>query len=78
MYLVDSIKVHVSYTCVCVCVCVCKQLPDNQSFDRQISAYEKGGGVRRVGQWISTCKCLQVCYMTLIGVHSTMHRVDPN
>ena len=33
----------------CVCVCVCKQLPGNPSFDRQISAHEKGGGVRRVG-----------------------------
>ena len=36
--------------CVCVCVYVCKQLPGNQSFDRQISTHEKGGGVRGVGQ----------------------------
>ena len=73
--------------CVCVCVgtcvhacmysmCVCKQLPGNQTFNRQISAYEKGGGVRGVGQWIQSGNCLQ--YTTLIGVHSTMHRVDPN
>ena len=24
---------------VCVCVCVCKQLPSNQSFDKQISSH---------------------------------------
>ena len=40
------------YMCVCTCMCLCKQLPGNQSFDRQISAYKKGGGVRRVRQWI--------------------------
>ena len=32
-------------TCVCVCVCVCKQLSSNQSFDRQISSHQKGGGI---------------------------------
>ena len=36
-----------------------------------------GGGIRRVGQWIWTGNCLQVCYMTLIWVHSTMHLVYP-
>ena len=48
--------------CVCVCVCVqaCKQLPGNQSFDRQISVHEKGGEVRMVGQWIRNGNCLQV------------------
>ena len=56
----------------------CKQLPVNQRFDRQISVYEKGGGVRRVGQWIWTGNCLEVCYMALIGVYSTMHLMDPN
>ena len=64
--------------CVCVCVSVCKQLPGNQSFDKHLSAHEKGGSVRRVGQWIQTGNCLQVCYMISIGVHSTMHLVDPN
>ena len=35
--------------CVCAsCVCACEQLPGNQSFDRQISAHEKNGVVRRV------------------------------
>ena len=68
--------------CVCVCahvkcIGICKQLSGNQSFDRQISAHKKGGGVMRVGQWIRTSNCLQVCYMTLIGVHFTMHLVDP-
>ena len=63
---------------VCECMRACKQLPGNQSFDRQISAHEKGGGVRRVGQWIQTGNCLQVCYMTLTGANSTMHLIDPN
>ena len=39
-----------------------KLLVSNQSFDKQ-----KGGGVRRVGQWIGTGNCLQVCYKTLTG-----------
>ena len=38
--------------CVCVCVCVWKQLPSNQSFDKQISSHQKGGGVSRWGEWI--------------------------
>ena len=44
--------------CVCVCVptcaCVhcCKQLPSNQSFDKQISSYQKGVGVSRWGEWV--------------------------
>ena len=33
---------------VCVCVRVCKQLPSNQTIDRQISAHEKGS---RAGGW---------------------------
>ena len=37
--------VCVCCVCVCVCVCVCKQLPSNQSFDKQISSHQKGGGV---------------------------------
>ena len=44
-----------------------KLLVSNQSFDKQISAHKKGGGVRRVGQWIGTGNCLQVCYKTLTG-----------
>ena len=45
---------------VCVyALCVCVFVSGNQSFDRQISAHEKGGGVRRVRQWIWTGNCLQ-------------------
>ena len=47
-----------------VCVLVSNCLA-TKSFDRQIRAYKKGGGVRRVGQGIRTGNCLQVCYMTL-------------
>ena len=38
--------------CVRVCVCggVFKQLPSNQSFDKQISSHQKGGGVSRWGE----------------------------
>ena len=61
-----------------MCMCACKQFPGNQSFDRQIAALKKGGDVRKVGQWIWTGNCLQVCYMILIGVRLTMHLVDPS
>ena len=30
-----------------VCMCACKQLSGNHSFDRGISAHEKGGSVRK-------------------------------
>ena len=48
------------HVCVCgcacvyvvVCVCACKQLPSNQSFDKQISSHQKGGGVSRWGEWV--------------------------
>ena len=46
------------HVCVCACVCVracmhtCKQLPSNQSFDKQISSHQKGGGVSRWGEWV--------------------------
>ena len=45
---------------MCVCVCVRKPLPDNQSFDRKISANEKGsawcheGGVMDSDQQLLT------------------------
>ena len=55
-------------------VCICKQQTSgNQRFDRQISAQEKGGDVRGVGQWIRTSNCLQGSSMILIGVHSGPH-----
>ena len=33
-------------------IIVCTLLPGNQSFYRQLSRQQKGGGVGRVGQWI--------------------------
>ena len=39
------VRVCVMCVCACACVCVCKQLPSNQSFDKQISSHQKGGGV---------------------------------
>ena len=68
-------RVKLSAT-MCVCMCVCKQLPGNQSFDRQVSANKKSCGVRRVRQWIQTGNCLQVCYVTVIGVHEMHIRVQ--
>ena len=62
---------------VWVCVCVCKQLPSNQSFDKQISSHQKGGGVSRWGEWIGKATAYKFDTCTLIGVHSTMHLVDP-
>ena len=62
---------------VCVCVCICKQLPSNQSFDKQISSHQKGGGVSRWGEWVGKATAYKFDTCTLIGVHSTMHLVDP-
>ena len=67
--------------CVYVCVCVCKQLPSNQSFDKQISSHHKGGGVSRWGEWgewVGKATAYKFDTCTLIGVHSTMHLADPN
>ena len=63
--------------CVCVCVCVCKQLPGNQSFDKLISSHQNGGGVSRWGNWVGKAIAYKFDTCTLIGVHSTMHLVDP-
>ena len=60
-----------------VCVCVCKQLPSNQSFDKQISSHQKGGGVSRWGEWVGKATAYKFDTCTLIGVHSTMHLMDP-
>ena len=52
-----------------MCVFVSMQLPGNQRFDRQISAHKKGGGVRRVGQWIGTwCITCFITFDDLIGI----------
>ena len=57
---------------------MCKELPGNQSFDKLISSHQKGGGVSRWGEWVrkvTAYKTFDTC--TLIGVHSTMHLVNP-
>ena len=66
--------------CVCVCACVraCKQLPSNQSFDKQISSYQKGGGVSRWGECVRKATAYKFDTCTLIGVHEMHGRVDPN
>ena len=46
--LTSLIHVHT----VCSCMCACKQLLSNQSFDKQISSHQKGGGVCRWGEWV--------------------------
>ena len=60
-----------------MCVCVCKQLPSNQSFEKQISRHQKGGGVSRWGDWVGKATAYKFDTCILIGVHSTMHLVDP-
>ena len=56
---------------------ICKQLPSNQSFDKQISSHQKGGGVSRWGEWVRKATAYKYDTCTLIGVHSTMYLVDP-
>ena len=60
-----------------MCMCICKQLSSNQSFDKQISSHQKGGGVSRWGEWVGKATAYKFDTCTLIGVHSTMHLVDP-
>ena len=55
----------------------CKQLPSNISFDKQISSHQKGVGVSRWGEWVEKATAYKSDTCTLIGVHSTMHLVDP-
>ena len=55
----------------------CKQLPSNQSIDKRISSHPKGGGVSRWGEWVRKATAYKFDTCTLIGVHSTMHLVDP-
>ena len=67
---------------MCVCVCgtngtICKQLPSNQSVDKQISSHQEGGGVSRWGECIRKATAYKFDTYTLIEVHSTMHLVDP-
>ena len=58
-------------------MCICKQLPINQSFDKQISSHQKGGGVSRWGECVRKATTYKFDTCTLIGVHSTMHLVNP-
>ena len=64
--------------CVCVCVCTCKQLPSNQSFDKQISSHQKGVGISRWGEWVRKATAYKFDTCTLIGVYEMHGRVDPN
>ena len=56
---------------------ICKQLPRNQSFDKQVSSHQKGGGISRWGEWVGKATSYKFVTCILIGVHSTMHLVDP-
>ena len=62
---------------MCMCVCVCKQLPSNQSFDKQISSHQKGGGVSRWGEWVRKATAYKFDTCTLIKVREMHGRVDP-
>ena len=58
-------------------VCVCKQLSSNQSFDRQISSHQKGGGVSTWGEWVGKATAYMCDKCILSGIHLNMHLVDP-
>ena len=47
------------------------------NFDKQISSYERGGGVRGLGQWIRTATDYKIICTLRHRGHSTMHRVTP-
>ena len=62
---------------VCVCTCACKQMPSNQSFDKQIFSHQKGGGASRWGECVGKATAYKFDTCTVIGVQSTMHLMDP-
>ena len=65
---------HASHRPNYVCECACKQLPSNQSFDKQISSHQKSGDV---SWWGNGSKATAYNFVTCMqGVHSTMHLVD--
>ena len=53
-------------------------LPSNQSFYRQFASDGKWVGHHKVGQWWTEVNYQQNSYLTVIGVHSTMHLMHPN
>ena len=57
---------------------ICWQLPSNQSFYKEIIGYGVSVGEHRVARRWKGVMGQQNSYMTLIGVHSTMHIVHPN
>ena len=63
--------------CKCVCAYVYVRVCKYQSFDKQTSSHHKGGGVSRWGEWVGKATAHNFDTCTLIGVHSTMHLVDP-
>ena len=58
-------------------VCVHACLPSNQSFDKQISSHQEGGDVSRWGKWVGKATAYKFDTCAVVGVHSTMHFMDP-
>ena len=66
---------HVVCTaCVCVFVSSC---PTTKVLISKISGHQKGGGVSRWREWIGKATAYKFVTRTLIGVHLTMHLMDP-
>ena len=61
---------------VCVFVSSC-QATKVLLINKRISSHPKGGGVSRWGEWVRKATTYKFDTCTLIGVHSTMHLVDP-
>ena len=59
------------------CTHTCKQLPSNQSFDKQISSHQKGGGVSRWGEWVgkATAYKFDTCTHTHTHTHTHSHGI---
>ena len=64
--------------CVHVCACNCLPLPSNQSFYRLIASYWMGVNDHEVPRGQKGIMGKQISYMTLIGMHLTMHLMHPN
>ena len=62
---------HSRLQCECQCVCVCKQMPGNQSFDRQIPylrGYDQVPPCQVVNYIVCMCMYVCVCVGVQVGV----------
>ena len=66
------------YVCVCTYVRVCAYVCVYVFVGSCLETYRKFAGYGKVGQWWTEVNYQHNSYLTVIGVHSTMHLMHPN